>query len=228
MGAVVLASLIAGCQPGSASSQAPGAPAPGASSGPTAPPNADLFGTVKFVDSSSFTNPPNDPAGNGSDVSSATVNVVMARDATTKEFVDAGSTYSQNATTHRDKLIGVNPTCQGISDGHGEATDQSFSAPLAVDEPGRDISVLYSADLNVFTLFVNTFVSFTTTFNACMSGTAVTETHWVGGPLACGAFGLAGKVTSNPAGPDQVDMACTLDNGGGNSVTVTGTLTLKD
>lgn len=222
-GAALAALLIAGCQSGAATSHAPGATTPA-----SVPSNLDLFGTVTFVDSSSFTNPPEDPAGNGSDSSRVTVNVAMRRDATTRDFVDAGSTYSQNQSAHRDRLIGTNPECQGISDSHGEGLDQTFAAPVDPEDPGSQITVLYSAELNTFTLFVDTSIQLTTTSNACMSGTAVTETHWAGGPLVCGGFGLVGKILANPAGPDQIDMACSLDNGGGNGVSVTGTLTLKD
>ena len=82
-------------------------------------------------------------------------------------------------------------------------------------------------DLNVFTLFVNTSLKLTTSSNDCMAGSAVTETHWAGGPLGCGSFGLAGKVTINPIGPDQIDMGCRLATDGGGGVTVAGTLTMK-
>ena len=227
--ATVAAFVLAGCQLGWVQTLAPGqTPAAPASGQPSAPANAALYGTISFEDSSSFTSPPGDPKGNGKDDSTVTVHVAMARGLGANEFVDAGSTFSQNQSSHRDKVIGIDPnTCKGISDAHGEVLDHAFAAPVAVDDPGSEISVLYSPQLKIFTLFVDTSLQLTTTSNACMSGNAVTETHWAGGPLGCGSFGLAGVVTVNPAGPDQVDMACTLatDNG---QVVVTGILTLKD
>jgi hypothetical protein len=226
LGAAVAASMTAGCQPGSATSQGSGAPAPGATSAPSSPANADLYGTITFDDARSFTNPPGDPTGNGTDQSTVTVHVAMARVAGTNEFTDAGSTFSHRQTAHRDKLIG-DPSCEGVSDTAGEATDKSFSTSVAPDDPGSEITVLYSPELKIFTLFVSTSLQLTTSINACMGGTAKSETHWGGGPLACGAFGLAGKATSNPTGPDQIDMACNLAADGG-VITVSGTLTLKD
>ncbi|MBI2781411.1 MAG: hypothetical protein HYX55_06420 [Chloroflexi bacterium] len=225
----MVATLVAGCGLGSFQTLAPGqTPAAPASGQPSAPANAALYGTISFEDSSSFTSPAGDPKGSGNDESTATVHVAMARGAGANAFVDAGSTFSQRQTSHREKTIGIDPsTCVGITDAAGEVVDKSFSAPVAVDDPGSQISVLYSPQLGVFTLLVDTSLPLVTTTNACMSGKATTETHWAGGPLGCGSLGLEGKVTVNPAGPDQVDMACTLLSDHGR-VIVSGILTLKD
>jgi hypothetical protein len=229
---VAVAAILIGCSAGAVQTLAPGqtpaATPPGQSA---APANAQLFGTVNFDSHSSFSNPPGDPNGNGTDGFKATVNVALKLDATSGEYADVGSTFTLRWETHRDKEIGIDPSCTGIMDGSSDVKDKKFSdPPAAPDDPGSDIHAIYDTTLNSFTLWVDMSYLISQTFNACMSGQAVTNNFYsASGPLSCGGFGLGGVVTVNPSGPDQIDLACTLNEPSKNgSTTVAGVLTLNN
>jgi hypothetical protein len=230
-----LAGLLTGCPATIVRNASPGATLVATPTGQSPPPaGADLFGQIKFEDKTKFTNPPGDPAGNGDDLLAATVNVAMQRDPATGGFVDVGSSFGAIASSSREKEIG-DPSCHGVSKANSEVHDQAFRAPpTSPDDPGSTISVVYDPNTHAFTLLVNVFYSLTSFSNACMSGKDITETHWAGGPLGCGAFGLSGVITVNPAGPDQIDMAChvlasnVIGSNKQGGVTVTGILTIRD
>jgi len=233
-----VAILLAGCPASSVQTLPPGAtPQPTAQSSSTGqaspPPGAVLYGVIRFDDHSSFSNPLGDPNGSGDDGVLITANVALARDPDSDaDFIDAGSTYTARTEGHREVQIGVDPnTCMGVASWAGEVTNKKFSdPPTDPDDPGSSITAIYTPELNSFTLWADTSNAQVKSINACMAGTATTTTEWVSGPMGCGGFGLGGAVTVNPAGPDQIDMACTLPytNGKAGSVTVSGVLTLNE
>lgn len=238
LGAAAAAALLTACAQSSVQTLAPGAtpqattPQSTASGQATPPPGADLYGTVRFDDHSSFSNPLSDPEGSGDDAVLITANVALVRDPDAPgTFIDAGSTYTARTEGHREAQIGVDPnTCMGEASWSGEVTNKKFSEPPThPDDPGGDISAIYSPELGSFTLWASTSNAQVKILNACLAGQAVTQTEWVSGPMGCGGFGLGGVVTINPAGPDQIDMACTLPyTGKAGSVTVSGILTLNE
>jgi hypothetical protein len=258
--AAVAAVLVAGCSVGAAPTSAPSVTA-GASSGtpaasvnatissgspaatagasvsgqpilPTPPPNADLYGSITYTNTTTLKSEPDVQKFLEVASTLATVNVALVLDPTAEggNYVDAGSTFTIVASIHQEKEIGL-PPCTGLADWTSDpslASLTAFSAPVAPDDPGSEISALVSRPLNTFILSVDIYYSLTTIQNACMTGIGpVTETHYAGGPLGCGMLGLVGRLVDNPAGPDQVDMTCVLGDSD-TGATVSGTLTIRD
>ena len=206
----------------------------GATSPSTLPPSssADLHGTITYNDRRSFESEPGLPPESGNDDFSATVNVALTRDPNGSgiEYIDAGSTYTFNFSSHRQREVGVDPVCQVITDWVAESGSaaKAFSDPPARFVPESTITATVDRSLGFYFLLVNISYPYSAELDDCgRIQTIDTTGQSAGGPLACGFLGLTGAYVDVSGGPDEIDMACSQGDAD-TGTTVTGTLTLED
>jgi hypothetical protein len=238
LGSTPPATPAATSAPASSAAPTAGVPATAGPASPSAGPTssgADLHGTITYSDRRSFESEPGLPPESGRDDTSATVTVQLIRDpnGSGAEFIDAGSTYSINWTSLRQREVGVDPVCQVINTYSGGRTGPNGD-PVAFSDtpppgiPPSSISAIVDLTLGVYIVTVDILYGYSQTLNDCGRIEQIdTSGVFAGGLLACGFFGLTGAYVDVSGGADEIDMACSqgdTDTG----TTVTGTLTLEN